>query len=492
MNCVELIYEHARATPQRPALIDAARDQTLTYGMLRECVERMAATLEQPGLFQGRSAVPRIGLLCPDGVEYVLLALALLRGGACVVPIAGELSGHERCRLVDATALDAIVLGPDARWADPPGRSQAVALDAGLDIGACTVQRDVRDPGARPAFDEAQLAAMEPAFVRFSSGTTGACKGIVLSHRRLRERVEAANAALRIGPADRVIWMLPMAHHFAVSMMLYLINGAAAVVVKEHLAARVLDAVERYGGTVLYAAPFHHALLAEDASARPWPTLRLAISTAAALPGRTAEAFDARFGVPLAQALGVIEVGLPLINLARAREKPGALGRPLPAFEIALRSEAGEPVAAGEVGELHLRGPGMLDAYLVPWRPGAAALDDGWFRTGDLARVDEEGDVHLVGRRTAVINVAGLKCFPEEVEAVLAEHPQVGEARVSGQAHPRMGAVPVAEVVPADVADPPTSGALASHCRRLAAYKRPIRFELVECLPRTASGKIRR
>jgi long-chain acyl-CoA synthetase len=246
----------------------------------------------------------------------------------------------------------------------------------------------------------------------------------------------------------------------------------------------VLAAGRRHGGTVLYGAPFHHALLAAEGSGLRWPDLRLAVSTAAALPAATAQAFEARFGTPLSQALGVIEVGLPLINLRAAREKPVSVGRPLPDYEALVR----------DGGELFLRGPGMFDAYLLPWRTRAQVLEaDGWFRTGDLARMDADGDIFLLGRSHSVINVGGLKCFPEEIEAVLMQAPGVAAARVSGREHPRFGAVPVAEIEPSDPSHPPAAGALAALCRQaLASYKSPVSYQFVEKIPRTASGKIQR
>jgi long-chain acyl-CoA synthetase len=403
------------------------------------------------------SPAARVGLDCPNGIAHVVLALAIVRAGKCLVPLASELSLRERERVIRETGVGAIV--------DAHGEVRPVARTAEL------------------GFDERTLAALNPAFIRFSSGTTGTSKGIVLSHESLLKRVTAANRGLGIGPADRVVWILPMAHHFAVSIMLYLLHGATTIIENSHLAEDVLTAATKHRGTVLYGAPFHHALLASEGSGRSWPTLRLAVSTAATLPQVTAQSFDQRYGLPLAQGLGIIEVGLPLLNLRRSREKPAAVGQPLPDYAAEVRGE----------GELFLRGPGMFDAYLQPWRTRNEVLEDGWFRTGDLARIDEDGDLFLLGRSHSVINVAGLKCFPEEIEAVLCEVPEVLRARVSGKPNPRFGAVPVAEVVPRDAANPPKISALATYCRgALARYKVPVEFRLVESVPLTASGKIQR
>ncbi len=446
MNIVETIFREA----DRTATALVCGDETISYGQLIERADAVAKRI-------AASPAARVGLDCPNGITHVVLALAIVRTGKCLVPLASELAPRERERIIRETGVGAIL-------DESGGIREVVSPD---------------DPG----FDEKALADLEPAFIRFSSGTTGASKGVVISHRTLLERITAANRGLRIGPADRIVWILPMAHHFAVSIMLYLRNGATTVIVNSHLAEDVLGAARRHGGTVLYGAPFHHSLLAAETSGLRWPTLRLAVSTAAALPLRTATAFDARYGVPLSQGLGVIEVGLPLLNLHYAREKPGSVGRTLPDYQAEVR--------AGD--ELYLRGPGMFDAYLRPWQPRETVLEDGWFRTGDLARIDGDGDVFLLGRSHSVINVGGLKCFPEEIEAVLCEVPGVAAARVSGKENARFGAVPVAEIEARDPAQPPRASELTSYCRKaLAGYKIPVAFSVVEHVPRTASGKIRR
>jgi long-chain acyl-CoA synthetase len=446
MNIAERIFRDA----DRHAVALVGDGQEVTYGQLFELADAAARRI-------GASPAARIGLDCPNGVAHVVLALAIVRAGKCLVPIAGELSQRERERVIRETGVGAIV--------DGNGEIREVPVVDEL------------------GFDAKALAALNPAFIRFSSGTTGTSKGIVLSHESLLERVTAANRGLGIGPADRIVWILPMAHHFAVSIMLYLLHGATTIIENSHLAEDVLSAATKHHATVLYGAPFHHALLASEGSGRSWPTLRLAVSTAATLPLATAQAFDQRYGLPLTQGLGIIEVGLPLLNLQHAREKPASVGRPLPDYGAEVRGE----------GELFLRGPGMFDAYLQPWRRRAEVLEDGWFRTGDLARVDEDGDLHLLGRSHSVINVAGLKCFPEEIEAVLCELPEVRRARVIGKPNARFGAVPVAEIVPRDPANPPRISTVAAYCRgALARYKVPVEFKLVESVPLTPSGKIQR
>lgn len=476
MNVVEMIEE--RMTAGDTALWMGGDE--LSYGELFSRVGRLAESLKEWGGWPD-AGVPRIGLLADNGVDYVIVALAVLKAGGCFVPMPGELAGPEREDLARTTALDALLVLGRHEW---PG--QCEVLDEGLGLRGFEIGTEAAH------FPVEEFEALGPAFIRFSSGTTGRSKGVILSHRSLWERIEAANRALQIGPRDKVLWTLPMAHHFAVSIVLYLRFGATTVIETARMAADVLATAATSEATVVYGAPFHHALLAADPSGFGWPSLRLAVSTAAPLPEATARAFANRFGCPLSQGFGVIECGLPLLNVDEAEGRPESVGRPVEGWEISLHDEDGGMVGAGESGELWLRGPGMFDAYLEPWQSRSEATRDGWFATGDLCKQDETGTVRVLGRSKSVINVGGMKVFPEEVEAVLDHDPAVARSRVSAQSHPVFGSVPVAEVVPAAGAEPNVH-ALRKVCRdALSPHKVPVAIKVVDELPLTASGKVRR
>ncbi len=477
MNLIEEISR--RNDPA--ALAIASGERRVTYGDLFAGARLIAALLEERN---DTGRIARIGLQCPNGVSYIILSMGILLSGACLVPLAEELADAERAEIAGTTALDFILAADELPWHGPEIPVTSAETDG-------TAWKLYRRAPARPAFPEAEFQTLNPAFIRFSSGTTGKSKGVVLSHATLLARITAANEGLRIGPHDRVLWMLPMAHHFAVSIVLYLHAGATTVLEHSPLREDILAIAERHAATVIYGSPFHFAMLSGDRGDFTWPSLRLAVATAAALPESVAAAFDSRFGKPLHQGLGIIEAGLSVLNLDAAREKPASLGKPLPAYEVKLCGDEGLPVPEGQPGEFHVRGPGLLDAYLVPWEP--APLQDGWFASGDLVRRDAEGHLFLVGRKKAVINVAGMKVFPEEVERVLDSHPSVSRSLVSGRTHPQMGQIPVAEIIPADPALPPKPVELQRHCRALlSAYKVPMQFKIVEALPMTASGKLRR
>jgi len=474
LNIVHEIFRRA----DRAATAIVAGGESVTYGALEDWVDRAAEML-------GSDGAQRVGLFCPNGIHHIVWSLAVLRCGGVLVPVAGELSIPEREALVKTTALDVVLCAGGKEWhASPP--QQRELPDAR--IPAVLVQ-GLRTENAN--FDEAKLLALNPALIRFSSGTTGKRKGVVLSHETLLARVTACNQGLGIGPGDRVIWTLPMAHHFAVSIILYLLHGATTVLEDSHLGEDVFRALQKHQGTVLYGSPFHYALLGALEAGERVPSLRLAVSTAAALRGPVAAAFETRYGVPLTQGMGIIEVGLPLVNNLAPLEKAESVGLPQAGFEVRLVDKEGNAVTQGEVGELLLKGPGIFDAYLSPWTLREEVLRDGWFATGDLARQDEQGLLYLVGRTQSVINVGGMKCFPEEIEAVLNQHPAVKESRVVAMPHPTFGAVPAAEIVPHDPAVVPRTSELMNLCRReLSSYKVPLRYTVVAELPKTPSGKL--
>ncbi len=475
MTVVDRIREHAARHPGHPALLVArapspGEADPVSYAELVARMDALAERLRAAGLREGE----RCGLVAAQGAGFVEGALAILAAGACMAPIPDDASEEAEAELARRARL---------HWL--ARETEGFALRPGP------------DPGPVDGAGDADFRALRPAYLRFTSGTTAERKGVILGHAAILARLDAANGGLRIGPQDRILWLLPMAHHFVVSILLYLRFGASILLPAGSLARPVLALASAEGATVLYASPYHYLLLGKDASGLRLDRVRLAVSTAEGLRAETAERFRARFGRPLAQALGIIEVGLPVANFARAESKPDALGRPLPDYEVWLRGEDGKPVlGAGSperTGEICIRGPGLFDAYLDPWLPARLVLEPDGFRTGDQGWFDADGDLRLAGRRRNRINMAGMKFFSEEVEAVLDALPGVRRSRVLAREHPHLGEIPVAQIEPADPAHPPARGALLAGCRRrLPGYKVPREFKIVDALPRTATGKLAR
>lgn len=471
----ELFRRTARHRPEHPAVLGPASGAALTYRALDEAIARAADRLQSAGVQRGDC----VGLHLASSAEYIVWNYAIWRCGGCVIPIPVELAAAEKAAICRQIALDGVVSPPSsAGFAEPYRRSEWVALEREV------AYIPLSSPRERPA----GYRDVNAAFIRFTSGTTGDSKGVVLAHETIHDRILAANGALHVGPADRVVWVLSMSYHFTVSIVGYLTFGATIVLPANHFAAAIIDSIQRHGATLLYASPMHFALLADSPQASPLPTLRLAVSTTSSLDGRVAQTFGRRFGLPISQALGIIEVGLPCINLDFASERHGSVGRVLPAYELRL-----DDVGLGdELREVFFRGPGLLDAYYDPWQTRSQILQDGWFRTGDVARIDADGCLFLAGRSNDVINVMGMKFFPQEVERVLVSHPQVRAAVVFGQKGGRYGETAHARVIARDSAGgEELIQELRQFCQeRLAVYKVPERIELVQSLPRTASGKV--
>jgi long-chain acyl-CoA synthetase len=474
MNLYELFRATAKRQPDQPALVGCDSDQVLSYAAADDAVRQASARLASAGVRPGAC----VGLHCASGDEYILATYAAWHCGACVMPLPIELTRPEKEQILQTVGVDFVISSPaKANFLAPRRTGEPAGIWPGIDLFPLRRQRE-HPPG---------FCQLDAAFVRFTSGTTAAAKGVVLSHQTVYERIQAANEVLQLGPKDRVVWLLSMAYHFAVTIVSYLSFGATIILPKNHFAEAVLAAARRHRATLIYGSPAHFTWLASASRAAPLPSLRLAISTTAPLDRATADAFHGRFGIPLTQALGIIEVGLPFINLRFADRWPDAIGELLPAYEVEWR----ETDLGDDAREILLRGPGLFDAYYEPFQTRAQILRDGWFHTGDVATQNADGCTTLRGRLKDVISVLGIKFFPQEVEAVLSSHPAVHGACVVARPDARFGEVPEARVVLRPGCRPPSVAELIAHCEReLALFKVPRRIEMVESLPRTASGKL--
>jgi len=479
MNLVELLYGSAERHSPRRAMTDVRSGRSLSYGQLARETQRVAALLKTEGVARGQ----RIGLLAPNDLAYVPAAFGLLAAGACMVPLASNLTPTETAEIVRDVQLNGCLAWPKADVL--PGASGAVVQ--GGECDNFTFRWLDRDAEAPAEFD-----SLNPAFIRFTSGTTARSKGVVLSHEATAARVEAADQVLAFSEEDRILWVLPLAYHFAVTIVAYVRAGTHILMCPDTLPRAMVDAVHRLKPSVLYAAPLHFERMANLGPSQPFTSIRVTLSTAAPISPAVMDRFQSVYSVPVGQAYGIIEAGLPCINLGTEGLPATSVGRPVPGYEVAVLSDDGKRLdAPEELGEIAVRGDGLFSAYYSPWQLREQITRDGWFLTGDLGWVDQAGALHLKGRKKTVMFVAGLKFFPEEVEDCINQFRGVKESRVFSRPHARMGEVPCAEVVldshGCDL------DALKTHCARLlSSYKVPLEFTVVDAVPRTPSGKIRR
>jgi long-chain acyl-CoA synthetase len=466
MTIVDWILNTAETHPEAEAVVeggaDNARARVVTYGQIAEAIARGRKRAQIAEVQIG----DRCGLIGVNGADFILNGLEIMAAGGCLFPISAAVTGE---------TLDGLV-----RWV----KLHHVVREGGW------VRRD--HPGSVDGADDVIFRQVEPAYIRFTSGTTNTNKGVVLGQAGVVERIRAANQALRIGPTDRVLWVLPMAHHWVVSILLYLAHGACVVVPRAGGTAGAWALARSEAVTVMYASPHDYVSMVEGAEAVAPRGLRLAVSTAVGLTPAVAGGVAARLGVPLTQALGVIEAGLPAVNTVHAADKPLSVGRAVPGYEIWLRDETGARIEGrgeGHLGEICVSGPGLFAAYLDPW---TLAPSD-YFATGDQGYFDLDGDLFVLGRRRNRISSGGMKFFCEEVEAAVERHPAVQAARVMGQAHPQYGEVPVVEMEVRDGTAAPDVATLAAFLKpTLPPHMIPVQVRVVETLARTPTGKLRR
>ncbi len=476
MNIFTVIEEESRGHRQKIALRD--NDRQISYEELLDNALQIAGRLKLEGVKQCH----RVGLLCDDSIEYVIISLAILSLSAAVVPVSPDLAAAEREEVTRRIDLD-FLLADAALQGESSARPVLPGFSPGKNF--TLLQRFA----ALPPPDG--FLRLNPAFIRFSSGTTGASKGVILSHEAILERTAAADKGLQITTADTVLWVLSMSYHFVVTILLFLRRGATIVLCGGNFPHSLIDEINRQQGTFIYASPFHYSLLAGsgDIGASELQGIRMAVSTAMKLPLQTATEFATKFGLELTEAYGIIEVGLPFIHLSGSAARMGSVGRPLPDYRIRLESSD-----ENGIGEIRISGPGLLDAYYTPWQERAEILADGWFATGDLGRIDADGFLFIVGRSKDVINFVGMKIFPVEVEAVIDSYPGVAESQVYGLPHERFGELPAARIVLQSGvgAGTPLPGLRRFCYQQLASYKVPKEYEIVEQLDKTASGKLKR
>jgi long-chain acyl-CoA synthetase len=472
----ELLKDAAKQWPDKPAVYDD--HGTISFQQLFTESELLRLHLLRFGIKEGMC----IGVMAANGRHFIIGIFAAVGCGAAVMPMSPQLKKGEIDDILKEAKLHAII---DDRSSIKP-----------LDTPETTIP--MQQGSFRFAFTNVHLSVIfapfvhQPAFIRFTSGTTGKSKGVIVSHQSVLERINGANNGLQLGPTDTVIWVLPMAYHFIVSIILYVKYGTAIAVAKDFLAKNIIEITNRYKGTLLYASPVQIRLLANDAGTEQMPSLKKVISTSAAITPDVCKTFKKRFKLDVSQAYGIIEIGLPILNYVKSAEHPEAVGYALPGYTTDILDINNNPLPNGSIGNLGIKGPGMFDAYLIPPTLREDVLQNGYFLTADFASKTEDGLIKIEGRSKSVINISGLKVFPEEVEALLEMIPGIKQARISSSPHPLLGQIIVGEIVlhegeTIDVED------VLTYCKKkLSAFKAPQRLKIVDSLPMTNTGKLQR
>jgi acyl-CoA synthetase (AMP-forming)/AMP-acid ligase II len=490
----------ARKRPERMAM--RCDDDGITYAQLDARADRVARALADRGVGLG----DRVLIVMTNRFEFVEAFFGICRLGAIAVPVNFRLVAAEIADLVaDADPVAAVVdAGLAARLAEALAAVDGVGvrLVVGDDPSAAGPGGEGYEAalaGAAAAPPTVDVPADAAAVICFTSGTTGRAKGAVLTHANLAINALSVMIALGIR-ADDEVWAsgLPLFHVGGFTdMLLHLGVCGTFVMLSSHDfdAARTVDVLAREGVTGCSFVPTQWQAICAVPGIRErrLPLRRAGWSTAVspmALLELLAETFP---GVDQINAFGQTEMGptTTILNGPDAVRKMGSVGRPLANVELRIVDDEMRDVAVGEVGEVVYRGPCVFAGY---WRAPAAtaeAFAGGWFHSGDLCRMDDEGYVYVVDRKKDMIISGGENIYSAELENAIAGHPLVAEVAVVGLPHETWGETPCAAVVPADPSRPPTHEQIAERCRaRLASYKKPTRIVVVDALPRNASGKV--
>jgi long-chain acyl-CoA synthetase len=461
---------------------------TLTYGDLDDRSARVATLLREHGLAPG----DRVGLMLPNVLEFPPAYYGVLRAGGIVVPMNVLLKRREIAFYLEDSGAKLLLA-----WHSFLNDAEAGAADAGAELIAVEPEAFAATlAGLAPAPEMAEVDDEDTAVILYTSGTTGKPKGAELSHLNLLRNADvSARTNTTVGEGDIVLGALPLFHSFGqtVSMNASILVGATLTLVPKFDPGEALETMARdgvthfYGVPTMYGAMLHHPGHEEyDVS-----TLRVCMTGGSSMPVEVMRGFEEAFETIVLEGYGLSETSpVASCNHPEMERKPGSIGTPIEGVEMRIVDEHDAEVPQGEVGEIVIRGHNIMKGYWGRPDATAEAMRGGWFHSGDMGKVDEDGYFYVVDRKKDMIIRGGYNVYPREVEELLYEHPQVREAAVLAVPHPEWGEEVGAAVVlgPGEEVAPEEISAWVRE--RIAAYKYPRVVWFLDELPKGPTGKI--
>ncbi|MSO27196.1 MAG: hypothetical protein EXQ60_03915 [Candidatus Nanopelagicales bacterium] len=490
-NIAEFVRNSARNYPTQVAVIDA--DRSLTWAELDAQVDAFACGLLQRGLHAGE----RVAGLLGNSADFVVAYFGILRAGLVAVPLNPAYTAPE---------IAVLIADSGARLLLVDEGTAATANAATISLSSCEVivlgskpWTEILATGAQLVLAEQATPTSALALLLFTAGTSGRPKGGMLTHGALRANVEMIRS-LQSPPAvqhsDVVLLVLPMFHVYGLNAVLDLAAsaGATCVILDRFDPVGSLEIITKHAVTTVAGAPgMYHAWCKTPGARAALAGVRLFTSGGSPLPVRVFEEFAAVTGKEVFEGYGMTETA-PVVatTMVSGLPKAGSVGRPVPGVQVRLvhdeGDDTGSDVEEGDPGEMWVRGSSVFSGY---WPDGAGGPDpDGWFRSGDIAFFDGDGDLHIVDRRREVILVNGFNVYPREIEVAIESMEAVAEVAVIGVPDDLTGESVTALVVP--MPDATLSVAdIAAHCaERVARFKCPSLIRIVDALPHSATGKI--
>src|SRR5438445_6791066 len=409
-----------------------------TFAELADEANRVAAVLKE------RVKGDTVGVLLLNSQKYIATMLGAWKAGKTAVPLNYLLPPAELGFIIKDSGMCSLISSPFFNQA--LGSVKPLFGDKGVILMA-------DQPDFVPfSAETGQAEYHDPALYLYTSGTTGRPKGVILTHNNLLANVESCQRAGDFDNRDAFLCLLPFFHTYAITgtCLLPLLNGSKMVLVDRFQPTKVLGLIQEHRISVFLAIPSMYRVLAATEGTFDLSSVRFPISGGEPLPPAVAEAFEKRFGVPIFEGYGQTEAA-PVVTLNRpGARKPGTIGPPVPGVEVAIWDEQSRVLAAGEVGEIMVRGRNVMRGYHHLPEETAKTITARWLHTGDLGTIDHDGFVSITGRKKDLIIAAGENIYPREIDEILAQHPKLKEVDVIGVKDEIRGEVPKAFVIVRD------------------------------------------
>jgi len=486
LNLASLLTESAGREPGAPAI--RLGDVELGYGELDERSARLAALLTEHGFQPG----DRVGVMLPNVPEFPVAYYGVLRAGGVVVPMNVLLKRREIAFYLEDSGARLLLA-----WHGFAAEAREGAADAGaepIEVEPAAFAETLA--GLEPTPGLVETDEEDTAVILYTSGTTGKPKGAELTHANLFRNADVScRTTSEISRGDVVLGALPLFHSFGqtVAMNASLMVGACLTLVPKFDPGDALATMQRDGVTHFYGVPTMYGALLHHPERESYDTsaLRTCITGGASMPVEVLRGFEEAFGAKVMEGYGLSETSpVACSNHPDRERKAGSIGTPIEGVEMKVVDENDEEVARGEVGEIVIRGHNIMKGYWQRPDATAEAMRGGWFHSGDMARIDEDGYFYIVDRKKDLIIRGGYNVYPREVEEVLFEHPKIREAAVVGVPHDEWGEEIGAAVVLHDGEELAPEEVSAYVKERIAAYKYPRVVWFIEDLPKGPTGKI--
>lgn len=473
----EPLFAHADRQPQETAVIDDSGRYTY---------QQLAAMSAGLGMYlSAQTRQPRVGLLLPASAGFVASFYGTLLAGKTVVPINFLLGDREIAHIIKDSGIDTVVSIPQLA-----GRLK----DTPLNVVDLTQLPRTPPAAITPHFPE--KLPDDVAVLLYTSGTSGLPKGVLLTYGNLQSDVDLAISYVHLQSQHIFLGVIPLFHSFGImAMMVAPIQlGATVVYMARFSPVGALNAIREHKASLMFGTPSMYGamLRLKDIKGEDLKQMYAMLSGGEPLPAALREAFRQRLGTPLLEGYGLTETS-PVVALNTPQvQKAGSVGKPLPGVHVRIADDDGNALPQGQVGEVWIKGPMVMQGYHnLPDETGQALTADGYFKTGDLGRIDEDGFLFITGRKKDMIIVAGEKAYPREIEDVLMRHPAVAEAAVMGKKDAGRGEVVVAFVVAREGQTlKPDDLREFSRQQGLAQWKVPREVIVVPDFPRSPTGKV--